>query len=113
MLKEIYPLSSIKYFECIHNSYGSIGQSGRSLDSESYLYKANTKSNYNSHIILTGSGRFCYNNKGDLIRVSISGKTSGKFEIMTDPNNFDEQGGKISFASHVGSLKEKYPLSSL
>jgi hypothetical protein len=95
MLKEIYPLSSIKYFECIHNrlSYGSIIQSGLSSDSESYLYKANTKSNYDSHIILAGSGRFCYNNKADLIRLSISGKTNGKFEIMTDQNYFNEQGG--------------------
>jgi hypothetical protein len=62
-LKEIYPLSSIKYFECFHNrlSYGRIGQYGRSPDSESYynnyICKANTKSNYDRHIILTGSAR--------------------------------------------------------
>ena len=114
MLKEIYPLSSVKYFECIHNSYGSIIQSGRSSDSESYLYKANSKSNYDRHAILTGSGGFCYNNKTDLIRVNMSGKTNGKFEIMmTVQNNFNGQGGENFFPRVWGRLKEKIPLSSL
>jgi hypothetical protein len=32
---------------------------------------------------------------------------------MTDQNNFNGQGGKISFFSHVGALKEKIPLSGM
>ena len=107
--------AALKYFECIQNrsSYGSVAQYRRSPNSEHYIYKANTKSNYDSHIILTGSGRFCYNNKADLIRVSISGKTSGTFEIMTDQNNFNGQGGNFSFFDKMGAQKEKHPLIGL